>query len=108
MKEIILSPEQDAWFKQTMYMNFYDLTKKVEALLEEYKQKTQSTQKIDSLGTFIFCSIFLIISEAARSFIDNLPQMKEFQAKVTKHVTLMEEILKQINVMKLFQAPKLQ
>jgi hypothetical protein len=47
----VLAPEQDPWFKETMYMNFGDLGVKVKELVDKYQVQTQNTQKVDTIGT---------------------------------------------------------
>jgi len=51
MQEIVLSCEQDPWFKQTMYLNFGDLGVKIKELVDEYQVKSHSTQNIQTIET---------------------------------------------------------
>jgi len=64
MQEIVLSSEQDPWFKQTMYLNFGDLGEKIKELVDDYQQKTKSNQNIESI-------------EDIKKFVDNYPEFKK-------------------------------
>ncbi len=52
LKEVILSCEQDPFFKQTMYDNFGELGNKIKIFMDDYQKKHQQNKKIASIGTF--------------------------------------------------------
>eukprot|EP00027_Filamoeba_sp_ATCC50430_P014952 CAMPEP_0168571970 /NCGR_PEP_ID=MMETSP0413-20121227/17664_1 /TAXON_ID=136452 /ORGANISM="Filamoeba nolandi, Strain NC-AS-23-1" /LENGTH=552 /DNA_ID=CAMNT_0008604947 /DNA_START=41 /DNA_END=1696 /DNA_ORIENTATION=+ len=79
MIEVVLSPEQDAWYKSAMFLNFGDLGEKVKELVDEYQSKTKSNQNIESLDDI-------------KNFIENYPEFKKLSGNVSKHVTLMGEL----------------
>ncbi|GMG39221.1 unnamed protein product [[Candida] boidinii] len=41
LKTVILSPEQDTFFRESMYLNFGDLSEKIKNYVNQYKQKTK-------------------------------------------------------------------
>jgi len=79
LQEIVLSSEQDPWFKQTMYLNFGDLGVKIKELVDEYQSKTKSNQSIETIDDI-------------KKFVENYPEFRKLSGNVTKHVTLMGEL----------------
>eukprot|EP01116_Phalansterium_solitarium_P000020 TRINITY_DN10010_c0_g1_i1.p1 TRINITY_DN10010_c0_g1~~TRINITY_DN10010_c0_g1_i1.p1 ORF type:complete len:557 (-),score=183.72 TRINITY_DN10010_c0_g1_i1:46-1716(-) len=79
MKEIVLNPDQDQFYKQHMFANFGDLGAAVKALVDEFQVKAKSNEAINSL-------------EAIKKFVENFPAFKQQSGNVTKHVTLMTEL----------------
>eukprot|EP01119_Soliformovum_irregulare_P011496 TRINITY_DN2887_c0_g2_i3.p1 TRINITY_DN2887_c0_g2~~TRINITY_DN2887_c0_g2_i3.p1 ORF type:complete len:392 (+),score=118.69 TRINITY_DN2887_c0_g2_i3:305-1480(+) len=77
--EIVLSCEQDPWFKQSMYMNFGDLGVHIKTLVDEYQQKSNSNKNIQTL-------------EDIQKFVDQFGEFKKMAGNTTKHVSLMSEL----------------
>lgn len=50
LKEVVLSPESDAFYKANMYNNFGDLGVNVKALVDEYQDKSKSNTNIQTIG----------------------------------------------------------
>lgn len=53
MKEIVLSCEQDDWFKKNMYCNFGELGENVKVMVDEFGKKQKLNQNVNSLGLSI-------------------------------------------------------
>jgi len=49
-QEVVLSSQQDAFFKANMYENFGDLGANIKKLVDEFQLKSKSNQNIQSLG----------------------------------------------------------
>ncbi|KAJ1970414.1 vacuolar protein sorting-associated protein 45 [Dimargaris xerosporica] len=79
MKEIVLSVEQDSFYRQNMFHNFGDLGESIKRYVEDYQRKTQSNMKIDSIADM-------------KRFVENYPEFRKLSGNVTKHVTLMGEL----------------
>jgi len=84
LSEIVLSSEQDPWFKQTMYLNFGDLGVKIKELVDDYQVKTKSNQNIETIDDI-------------KRFVENYPEFRKLSGNVTKHVTLMGELSRVID-----------
>ncbi len=56
---MVLSSHQDAFFKSNMFENFGDLGANIKKLVDEFQQKAQSNQNIQSLGQ---CSLVYVRS----------------------------------------------
>ena len=70
-QEVVLSSEQDAFFKANMYENFGDLGMNIKKMVDEFQQKAKSNQNIQTLGkksvTYIFstfCSLYHSFTQA--------------------------------------------
>jgi len=95
LEEVILSPDQDSWFKQTMYMNFGDLGVKIKELVDDYQQKSQSNQKIETI-------------EDIKRFVEQFPEFKKMAGNVFKHVTLVSELSKAVEDRALLEVSELE
>lgn len=107
MQEIVLSSEQDPWFKQTMYLNFGDLGVKIKELVDEFQDKTKSNQSIQSIGT---CHNFSTkpFTEDIKKFVEEYPLFRKLSGNVTKHVTLMSELSRIVDVRQLLVVSELE
>jgi len=91
LKEVVLSCEQDSFFKDTMYMDFGELGEAVKNLLEQYQQQSKGNESIKSL-------------EDIRRFLDRYPEFRKMGASASKHVALMDEISKYIHAHKMLDS----
>jgi len=88
MTEIVLSPEQDQWYKDCMYSNFGDLGVKIKELVDDFQAKTKSNQNIQSI-------------EDIKRFVEDFPLFRKLSGNVTKHVTLMGELSRLVDTQQL-------
>jgi hypothetical protein len=58
---VVLSAEQDPFFKENMHKNFGDLGIAIKELVDKFQEKAQVTQNITSIG-ILFLSFFLSFS----------------------------------------------
>jgi len=95
LSEIVLSAEQDPWFKQTMYLNFGDLGVKIKDLVDDYQVKTKSNQNIETI-------------EDIKRFVESYPEFRKLSGNVTKHVTLMGELSRIVETRALLDTSELE
>ncbi|KAL0016257.1 hypothetical protein SO802_003326 [Lithocarpus litseifolius] len=87
-QEVVLSSEQDAFFKANMYENFGDIGKNIKRLVDEFQQISKSNQSIQTI-------------EDMAKFVDNYPEYRKMHGNVSKHVTLVIEMSKIVEERKL-------
>ncbi|KAL0806274.1 hypothetical protein Bca101_098766 [Brassica carinata] len=86
--EVVLSSEQDAFFKSNMYENFGDIGMNIKRMVDDFQQVAKSNQNIQT------------VEDMAR-FVDNYPEYKKMQGNVSRHVTLVTEMSKLVEARKL-------
>jgi len=79
LEQIVLSAEQDPFFRENMNLNYGDLAENVKGLLEAFQAKTQSSKSISSIADM-------------QNFVEAYPQFRKLSGDVSKHVTLLGEI----------------
>lgn len=52
-QEVVLSSEQDSFFKTNMYENFGDIGMNIKRLVDEFQQVAKSNQNIQTVGLYI-------------------------------------------------------
>lgn len=85
LKEIVLSQDQDPFFKTNMYMNFGDLGSTIKEYVEQYQSKTKSNATLESIADM-------------KRFVENYPEFRKLSGNVSKHVTLVGELSRRIGV----------
>ncbi|KAI9893111.1 MAG: vacuolar protein sorting-associated protein 45 [Vezdaea aestivalis] len=83
LKEIVLSQDQDPFFKKNMYLNFGDLGGNIKEYVEQYQSKTKSTMNIDSIDDM-------------KCFVEEYPEFRKLSGNVSKHVTLVGELSRRV------------
>lgn len=79
LQEVVLSSQQDTFFKANMYENFGDLGANIKKLVDEFKVKAKSNQNIQSVQDMV-------------KFVENYPEYRNQHGNVSKHVTMMTEL----------------
>ncbi|XP_027339269.1 vacuolar protein sorting-associated protein 45 homolog isoform X2 [Abrus precatorius] len=87
-EEVVLSSEQDSFFKANMYENFGDIGMNIKRMVDEFQQVAKSNQNIQTI-------------EDMAKFVDNYPEYRKMHGNVTKHVTLVTEMSKIVGERKL-------
>jgi vacuolar protein sorting-associated protein 45 len=95
MKEIVLSQDQDPFFKKNMYLNFGDLGQNAKEYVEQFASKQQGTQKLDSIADM-------------KRFIEDFPEFRKLSGNVTKHVTLVGELSRRVGEESLLDVSELE
>eukprot|EP01128_Nolandella_sp_AFSM9_P000486 TRINITY_DN10643_c0_g1_i1.p1 TRINITY_DN10643_c0_g1~~TRINITY_DN10643_c0_g1_i1.p1 ORF type:complete len:561 (+),score=134.15 TRINITY_DN10643_c0_g1_i1:119-1684(+) len=81
--QIVLSAEQDPFYKENMFSNFGDLGIALKDLAEEYQKNKKLNENITTI-------------EDMKKFVTSYPEFKKLAGNVSKHFTLMEELQKQV------------
>ncbi|GKV13884.1 hypothetical protein SLEP1_g24846 [Rubroshorea leprosula] len=87
-QEVVLSSEQDAFFKANMHENFGDIGMNIKRMVDDFQQVAKSNQNIQTI-------------EDMAKFVDNYPEYRKMQGNVSKHVTLVTEMSKIVEERKL-------
>jgi vacuolar protein sorting-associated protein 45 len=97
LKELTLSTNKkhDSFFAANMYSGFGDIASNAKKLVDEYKtQKQAATGKMDTL-------------EDIRSAVEKVPELKQMAGTVSKHMTILLELNRQIKVLSLYHLSEL-
>ena len=81
--KVTLSPREDEFFHDTMYLNFGELGDKVKGYVTKYKNTTQTNMQINTL-------------EDIKLFIEKYPEFKKLSGNVSKHMAIVGELDKQL------------
>ncbi|KAK3230445.1 hypothetical protein Dsin_002326 [Dipteronia sinensis] len=87
-QEVVLSSEQDAFFKTNMYENFGDIGMNIKRMVDDFQQVAKSNQNIQTV-------------EDMAKFVENYPEYRKMHGNVSKHVTLVTEMSKIVEERKL-------
>jgi vacuolar protein sorting-associated protein 45 len=80
LKEIILSSEQDKFFKENMFLDFSVLGPNFQAYLDQYITRSKTLREPKSL------------SDLSRNFIQEFPEVDELSGNVGKHMDLLHHL----------------
>lgn len=83
LKEIVLSQDQDSFFKTNMYLDFGDLGGTIKDYVEQYQSKTKSNATLESIADM-------------KRFVENYPEFRKLSGNVSKHVTLVGELSRRV------------
>ncbi|KAL6504490.1 vacuolar protein sorting-associated protein 45 [Orobanche gracilis] len=92
-QEVVLSSEQDAFFKANMYENFGDIGMNIKKMVDDFQQVAKSNQKIQTI-------------EDMAKFVENYPEYRKMHGNVSKHVTLVAEMSRIVEERKLMVVSK--
>ncbi|KXJ94575.1 glucose inhibited division protein A-domain-containing protein [Microdochium bolleyi] len=95
LKEIVLSQDQDPFFKKNMYMNFGDLGGNIKDYVEQYQSKTKNNANIESITDM-------------KRFIEEYPEFRKLSGNVSKHVTLVSELSRRVSGENLLEVSELE
>ena len=80
LEEVVLSPSDDAFFRENMYGNYGDVAGALQAMLDEYtKEHKKTSEALSSI-------------EDMQRFVEKYPELKSKGLAVGKHVALMSEM----------------
>lgn len=83
LKEIVLSQDQDPFFKKNMYLNFGDLGGSIKEYVEQYQSRTKGNANIESIDDM-------------KRFVEDFPEFRKLSGNVSKHVTLVGELSRKV------------
>ena len=78
-----------------MYLNFGDLGASVKGYVDQFQTKTKSTASIESISDM-------------KRFIEDYPEFRRLSGNVTKHVTLISELSRQVDKKNLLEVSELE
>ncbi|RPB23740.1 putative vacuolar protein sorting-associated protein 45 [Terfezia boudieri ATCC MYA-4762] len=95
LKEIVLSQDQDPFFKSNMFLNFGDLGGNIKSYVDTYQEKTKSNMNIESIADM-------------KRFVEEYPEFRRLSGNVSKHVTLVGELSKRVQQDNLLEVSELE
>lgn len=95
LKEIVLSQDQDPFFKKNMYLNFGDLGGNIKEYVEQYQSKTKNNADIESISDM-------------KRFMEEYPEFRKLSGNVSKHVTLVSELSRRVGAHNLLEVSELE
>ncbi len=95
IKEIVLSQDQDPFFKKNMYLNFGDLGGTIKDYVAQYQSKTQNHTQIESIADM-------------KRFVEEYPEFRKLSGNVSKHVTLVGELSRRVTEDGLLESSELE
>jgi hypothetical protein len=90
MKQVVLSVQEDPFYKSNMFSNFGDLGLAIKSYLAEYQSRTHSQAKIESIADM-------------KKFVDEYPEVRKLGGNVSKHVALTSELSRLVDQYKLLE-----
>jgi vacuolar protein sorting-associated protein 45 len=87
LEEVVLSSSQDKFFRANRHANFGELGESIKHLLDDFQQQTQSAKR-ENLNSI----------EDMQQFMDKFPQIRSQSHNVSKHVALMGELARLVDV----------
>ena len=95
LKEIVLSQDQDPFFKKNMYQNFGDLGGNIKEYVDQYQARTKSSASIESIGDM-------------KRFVEDYPEFRKLSGNVSKHVALVSELSRRVKAEQLLDVSELE
>ncbi|KAH7308236.1 Sec1-like protein [Stachybotrys elegans] len=95
LKEIVLSQDQDPFFKKNMHLNFGELGGNIKDYVEQYQSKTKNNANIESINDM-------------KRFIEEYPEFRKLSGNVSKHVTLVSELSRRVGAENLLEVSELE
>ena len=90
MKEVVLSPEDDTFYRQIMYKNFGEVAEDIHNLVQDFLKNKQSHAQFSSI-------------EDMQRIIDNFPEFKKSERNTSKHFHILEELRKVVDGRNLYE-----
>lgn len=95
LKEIVLSQDQDPFFKKNMYLNFGDLGDTIKEYVQQYQSKTKTNASIESIADM-------------KRFVEDYPEFRKLSGNVSKHVALVSELSRRSGVDSLLEVSEVE
>lgn len=95
LQEIVLSQDQDPFFKKNMFLNFGDLGGNIKDYVEQYQSKTKNSANIESIADM-------------KRFIEEYPEFRKLSGNVSKHVTLVSELSRRVGAEDLLEVSEVE
>jgi len=87
LEEVVLSPTEDDFFFKNRHSNFGELGEAIQKLLKDYQNQTQNTN-VSNLNSI----------EEMQNFMERFPELRSQSHNVSKHVAIMGELARLVEV----------
>ena len=95
MKEVVLSPDEDKFYRRIMYKNFGEVAEDIHNLVQEFLTNKQSQAQFSSI-------------EDMQRIIDNFPEFKKSERNTSKHFHILEELRKIVDGRNLYEVSEVE
>ncbi|QPG73677.1 hypothetical protein FOA43_000990 [Brettanomyces nanus] len=95
LKTVVLNESQDQFYRESMYLNFGELSESLKKFIDKYREKTKTNSSINSIKDMKY-------------FLENYPEFKKTSLNVSKHMLLSSEIDKRINEWRMWEVSEFQ
>jgi vacuolar protein sorting-associated protein 45 len=108
LREVVISPEQDSFFAKNLYNNFGDLGANVKAYVNEYQSKsfTTGSGRNTPSGPSVGNRIETIAD--MKKFVEEYPEFRKLGGNVSKHVALIGELSRLVEIKRLLEVSELE
>lgn len=83
LREIVLSQDQDPFFKKNMFLNFGDLGSNVKDYVEQFQARHKNNENLESIADM-------------KRFVEEYPEFRKLSGNVSKHVHLISELSRRV------------
>lgn len=84
VRELVLSQDQDPFFKKNMFFNFGDLGVNVKEYVEQFQAKHKNSENLESISDM-------------KRFVEEYPEFRKLSGNVSKHVQLISELSRRVD-----------
>jgi vacuolar protein sorting-associated protein 45 len=95
MKEVVLSCEDDPFYRKIMYKNFGEVAEDIHNLVQEFLKNKQSQAQFKSV-------------EDMQRIIENFPEFKKGERNTSKHFNILEELRKVVDGRNLYEVSEVE
>eukprot|EP00003_Mantamonas_plastica_P032393 TRINITY_DN878_c0_g5_i2.p1 TRINITY_DN878_c0_g5~~TRINITY_DN878_c0_g5_i2.p1 ORF type:complete len:383 (+),score=141.09 TRINITY_DN878_c0_g5_i2:1200-2348(+) len=95
MKEIVFSLDFDPFYRENMHSNFGDLGDNLKELTDQFQAKTNTNKNISTI-------------EEMKQFVEDYPEFRKLSGNVTKHVTLVSELMRINDLRSIFEVSEME
>jgi vacuolar protein sorting-associated protein 45 len=95
MKEVVLSSEDDRFYRKIMYKNFGEVAEDIHNLVQDFLKNKQSQAQFKSI-------------EDMQRIIDNFPEFKKGERNTSKHFHILEELRKIVDGRNLYEVSEVE
>mmetsp|Transcript_8639 Transcript_8639/g.14622 ORF Transcript_8639/g.14622 Transcript_8639/m.14622 type:complete len:173 (+) Transcript_8639:789-1307(+) len=95
MKEVVLSCEEDTFYRSIMFSNFGDVADSIHKLVQGFLESKKSHAQFNTI-------------EDMQRVIENFPEFKKGERNTTKHFNILEELRKLVDSRNLYDVSELE
>ncbi len=94
-RQIVIAAHQDKFFNDSMHLNYGEIDGAVKSLISDYQKTVNSNSKLDTLDDM-------------QKFVDKYPEFKQQSGNVSKHMALLGEVSRLVNLYNLMDVSELE